>query len=363
MVSPDLPKKLALGVDLGGTKIYTLLADATGRVFSECTVPTPAGCGEREVLDSILVSLMQVLDQAAKELAPAEGRGDERRPGQDLPAAFPAEIERCLLLLGSAGYPVIGLGIGVAGVVSSCGNIIRQAPNLGWKDVYFRERLENAVGLPVRMDNDTNLAAWGEYLYGDHGRPDSLIYVGIGTGIGGGLVIDGRLYRGTSGGAGEIGHTVVEPAGPVCSLGHPGCLEAMASGLAIARAARQEVKNGRGDSLLPYADGEPRRLTAKAVGKALADGNPRAAEILGRVGTYLGIGLSSVINILNPALIVIGGGVAELSEAFMPNLVRELELRAFPALRQAVRIEKASLGRRAGALGASALVFTEKGVE
>ncbi|MDH7480099.1 MAG: ROK family protein, partial [Syntrophomonadaceae bacterium] len=226
MASSDSPKQLALGVDLGGTKIYTLLADAAGRVFSECTVATPAGCGERDVFDAILASLMQVLGQAAEELATSEGRGAEKRPGQGLPAAFPAEIKRCLLQLGSAGYPVIGLGIGVAGVVSACGNIISQAPNLGWKDVSFRRRLETALGLPVRMDNDTNLAAWGEYLYGDHGRPDSLVYVGIGTGIGGGLVINGRLYRGTSGGAGEIGHTVVEPAGPVCSLGHPGCLEA-----------------------------------------------------------------------------------------------------------------------------------------
>lgn len=347
-----MENRLALGVDLGGTKIFVLLADHQGRVYAEHPLPTPSSCSEQEVFDAILEGVALVVEEAA-------GASET----EDRPLAITERIRRDMERLDAGGARVIGLGIGVAGVISECGSIIREAPNLGWKDVSFSRRLETAVGLPVLMENDTNAAAWGEYLFGGHGKPDSLVYVGVGTGIGGGLVINGKLYRGTNGGAGEIGHIVVEPAGPVCSLGHPGCLEAMASGLAIARTAQDEVRRGRGESLLPYAGGDPRQLTARAVGEAAADGNPLAAEILTRAGTYLGMGIASIINVLNPAVVVIGGGVARMGKAFLPSMHREIEIRAFPALRQAVRITMADLGRPAGALGASALFFLQKGVE
>ncbi|NPV91649.1 MAG: ROK family protein [Firmicutes bacterium] len=344
----DYPQtsELALGVDLGGTKIFVILADAAGRVVSESQLLTPPTYGELEVFDTILEGVARVLSAG--------------EPGGHAPQTVTERIHRGRIRLISEGRPVVGLGIGVAGVVSGCGNIICQAPNLGWKDVGFRRRLEIAVGLPVLMDNDTNVAAWGEYCYGGHGRPESLVYLGVGTGIGGGIVLKGKLYKGSSGGAGEIGHVVVEPGGPVCSLGHPGCLEAMASGLAIARIAKEEVRRGRADSLLPYADGDPELLTAQVVGTAVADGNPLAQEILTRAGTYLGIGIASVINILNPEVVVIGGGVARMGEAFLAPIQRELEVRAFPELRRAVRVCLSGLGRPVGALGASAMFFQRK---
>ena len=381
-------KHLALGVDLGGTKIYTLLADARGAVVAEEKRPVPPGRELPAVLDEVLQSIAGVLRQAGESLrrhynlgqgnlrqeklreaaAAADAAGDTGpsfagRPSW-LSALSPgagnclAAIKEYRRQLESAGMTIAGLGLGIAAVVSSDGRTVRQAPNLGWKEVPLADWLEAALEMKVYMDNDTNVAALGEYCFGGAAGTDFLVYIGVGTGIGGGIIAGGKLFRGSSGGAAEIGHIAVEPQGPCCSLGHPGCLEAMASGTAIGRMAREEVRKGRGARLLELAGGDVSRVTAQVVGEALQEGDPAALEVVRRAGSYLGMGVATVINVLNPAVVVIGGGAANLGEPLFAAVEEEVKLRAFPALREAVRIVPSRLRERVGGLGAAALVFT-----
>lgn len=373
-------KHLALGVDLGGTKIYTLLADAKGTVLAEEKRPVPPGRELPAVLAEVLQSIAGVLRQAGESLrgqhnlrqdnlqeaAEAVGGKDPSFAGETpwLSALPPsagsslAAIKEHRRQFESAGMTIAGLGLGIAAVVSSDGRVVRQAPNLGWKEVPLVDWLEAALGMKVYMDNDTNVAALGEYCFGGAAGTDFLVYIGVGTGVGGGIIAEGRLFRGSSGGAAEIGHIVVEPQGPCCSLGHPGCLEAMASGTAIGRMAQEEVQKGRGARLLELAGGDISRVTAQVVGEALQEGDATALELVRRAGSYLGMGVATVINVLNPAVVVIGGGVANLGEPLFAAVEEEVKLRAFPALREAVRIMPSRLRERVGGLGAAALVFT-----
>jgi len=324
-------QRTALGVDLGGTKIRTVWADATGAVRSEAVLPTPSDHRLEAVTAAILDSVRQVRAAASNRAEPA-------------------------------GLEPVGLGIGVPGVVSADGATVVQAPNLGWRQAPLRQQLQSALGLPVRMENDANLAAWGEYWFGGWGRSQSLVYIGVGTGVGGGLILDGRIYRGSSGGAAEIGHLVLEPTGPPCALGHPGCLEAVASGSAIGRSAREAILAGRGVGLLEAAAGDLEQVDARTVVHAYRHQDPEATLILNQAAAYLGMGLATVVNLLNPELVVLGGGVADaLGPELLEMIEGEYRRRVFPALGEAARLVLSRLGGGSGALGAAALALHDSG--
>ncbi|MFZ5597150.1 MAG: ROK family protein [Bacillota bacterium] len=310
------------GVDLGGTKIYTALAGPGGEIMAEVRVPTGAGDGPDAVIGRILDTINRVSEMA-------------------LPA----------------GALLSAVGIGSPGPLDPASGVVFSSPNLpGWRCVPLRERLEQSVGAKVFVDNDANLAALGEYRFGAGRGSSHMVYVTVSTGIGGGLILDGRLYRGAGGGAGEVGHTVVDPDGPLCGCGRAGCLEALASGTAMAARARELVDSGRGAGILREAgaDGE---ITAVSVARAAAAGDEEALGIIVRAGRYLGMGLANIINIFNPDRLVIGGGALAAGERFWESMEAELRARALGPALENVSVVRAGLDGRSGLMGAIALAL------
>lgn len=321
-----MAQPFVVGVDLGGTKIHTVLADGRGQVKAEIVVPTKAEEGVDVVLNTLIQSITSLTHAAGLALHKRDIRG---------------------------------VGVGAPGPLDTRTGVVYVAPNLGWRNVPLKSRLEAALQLPVLIDNDANLAALGEQRFGAGQRVSPLICLTLGTGIGGGIIIDHQLYRGVSDGAGEVGHMTVEPDGPRCNCGNYGCLEVMASGSAIARLAREAVAQGRARGILTRAGGDPGKITARVVVHAATDGDEEARSIVERAGRYLGIGVANLINLFNPAMIVLGGGLVQSGPLLFAAMEREVERRAFGHLRQAVKIVPAQLGERAGALGAVALVLEQ----
>ncbi|MEW6540867.1 MAG: ROK family protein [Bacillota bacterium] len=327
------------GVDLGGTKIYTLLATAEGTVKAEAKVPTEAGRGYEAVVERIAETVAAVAAQAG---------------------ARPENVRV--------------VGVGAPGPLDPQTGIVHQAPNLGWKEAPLRADLEARLGLPVRLENDANLGALGEYAFGAGRGGTELVYVTVSTGIGGGLILRGEIYGGAGGGAGEIGHITVVPGGPRCRCGSRGCLEAVASGTAIALRARELLDGGAGGGagapagtggtrvrpgagMLALAGGAAEAITAATVARAAEAGDPEARAILDEAAWHLGTGLAAVVNLLNPGLVVLGGGVMRSGRLLWERMDTSLREQALEAAYRQVRLVPGALGARAGALGAVALAL------
>jgi glucokinase len=227
-----------------------------------------------------------------------------------------------------------------------------------WRHLSLSEGLVAKYGLPVTVNNDATSAAWAESRLGaSRGRADSL-FVGVGTGIGGGIVSGGRLIRGAHGFAGEIGHTIVEPDGPLCGCGNRGCWEQVASGLAIARAGRRVVTDDPGSAIARLAGGDPRRATGELVAEAAQGGDEVAVGILATVARRLGEGIAGLVNILDPEIVVIGGGVGEVGDVLFDPLREAFQASVEGAdVRPEVPIVPAQLGNDAGAIGAALLAL------
>lgn len=357
-MSTILSHPLALGVDLGGTKIHLVLADQEGQAVAQVVQPTEAKKGLTGVMGNLLTGLYRVMKEAIEKESVGTQTVGKLTPDLDF-GEIPdqASLQTLKEILAQQGREVRGIGLVVAGVLSEERTVIHESPNLGLVEVPLRDLLAENSGLPVWMENDTNAAALGEYWYGAGKGQDPMVYMGLGTGVGGGLIIRGELYRGSHGGAGEIGHLVLEPQGPPCGQGHPGCLEAMVSGTALARAAQAAVDQGKGERLLQLAGGCRDKVAGPVVGQALAMGDQTARELVHQAGAYLGMGIASVINLLNPGLIVIGGGLAAgLWQPLLDAAWPEIELRAFPSLKEKVQIVPAGLGEDSAALGAAGIV-------
>jgi len=315
-----VPEQFVIGVDLGGTKILTALANREGHVLAEQKIPTEAAKGQQHVVAQIVQSVEQVRKKAGVK-----------------PEQVPA------------------LALGAPGPLDSCKGIIHFAPNLAWHDLPIRQVLERQLSIPVLLDNDANLAALGEHVYGAGRGEDNMVYITVSTGIGGGLIFGGRLYRGFADVAGEIGHMTVFPDGPLCGCGNRGCLEALASGTAIARDARELAACGRGAQILAAAGGDAAGITAVTVAAAAAAGDNTAESIIARAARYLGIGIANIINLLNPSLVVLGGGVMDIGEPVWQNLRTEVQARTLEEAGKSARLAAAELGGRAGVMGAIAL--------
>lgn len=314
-------KKYLGAVDLGGSKILSVIADGDGRRLGEDRRSTSAEEGPELVLERIVRSLEEALAKAGLQ------RGDLAAVGICSPG--PCDID--------------------AGVICN-------APNLpGWRNVPICRYVHERLGAPACLENDANAAALGEHVYGAGRGCRHLIYMTVSTGIGGGLIIGGRLYRGATGVAGELGHMTIDPQGPVCGCGNHGCLEALASGTAIAARGKELVAQG-GSALLAKLAQEQGRLAAETVAQAAGQGDIACQDIIRRAGYYLGIGLASYVNIFNPEIIIIGGGLAKIGDLLLGPARAEMEARAMPEALKAVQVKLAELGDYAGVMGMVALL-------
>jgi len=316
----DKRDTLALGIDLGGTKILTAVASAEGKMLSRDHSITPAKEGQEAVVKSILESVGRALDQANIVVA-------------DLTA----------------------IGVGAPGLSNPETGILFTSPNLpGWKDVPLRDIIEKELGKQAFLINDANAAAVGELYFGAGRGARNFIYITVSTGIGGGIIIDGKIYTGSIGTAGELGHMVIDDEGPQCNCGNIGCWETLASGTALAREARHRIKEGTATSILKYADGNIKKVNAEAIHEAAQAGDKLANELIAQTAYYLGVGLANLINIFNPEVIIIGGGVSNIGDMLLKPAFEEAGHRAFKQSYQAVRFARTELGRNSGVLGAAA---------
>jgi glucokinase len=315
----------AVGVDIGGTNVVVGLVGAED--------------GATAVLRSRPTASMESPESAIDQIA---------EMAEEV-------ISEGLAVAGDRREMVLGVGIGSPGPLDlECG-IVLDAFNLGWKDFPLRDRVAAAVGLPVHLENDARAATWGEYWRGAGQGTRSLVGVTLGTGIGGGVILDGRLVHGASATAGEIGHMTIDFTGRRCKCGNYGCLEAYASGPNIAARAREGVEAGAESILLDLAGGDPERITAATVSEALLRGDAYANEVMQETAKILGAGIANVVNVLNPEMVVIVGGVTRAGEHLFVPLRAEVRRRSFRVAEQACRIVAGALPDTAGVIGAAGL--------
>jgi glucokinase len=305
-----------IGIDVGGTKIAAARVGADGAIVERAVVPSPA-----DDPDAIVEAMV-----GAAEAVRAAG--------------------------------VTAVGISAAGMVEAGTGIMRFAPNLAWRDLDLRVRVGTPIGLPTVVENDNNAAAWGEHRFGAGRGHRHLLFVGVGTGIGGGIIIDGTLLRGAHGFAAEIGHFVVQPDGERCGCGSRGCWETVASGSAITREARKAVIRHAHSRIAELAGGDPERATGATVTQAAREGDPAARGILAEVGHRLGEGIGGLVNILDPELVIVGGGAAEAGDLLLePARMAYRRTVEAPDHRPDVPIVPAELGTDAGVIGAATLAL------
>ena len=325
--------KYALGVDIGGTKISLVLGTEKGKILARREIPTWTGARTKACV---------------QELA--------------------SNLRAMIIHSGVAPTRILGVGVGCPGAVNSLKDALPRSPNLpGWAGLPLKSILRKVTGLPVHLANDANAAALGESIFGAGKRAKDLIYITVSTGIGGGIIIDGRLYEGAGSVAGEIGHISIVPEGTKCACGKRGCLEAYASGTAIANFMREElVKQARTGQikkspcflLCQRGTKGDFRFSAKGVGLAARAGDKIAIGSYQKAGYYLGIGLANLMNILNPEMIVIGGGVLKSAPGiFWKTMMKSAKQHAWPEAFFTTRIVRSQLKGQVGDLGALALVF------
>jgi glucokinase len=307
-------QQIALGIDIGGTNTVFGFLTRQGRLLERTVIPTRAWEGGERLMD-------RICDQATTMLK-----------------AAPAQVR--------------GIGVGSAGQIDPATGSVRFAnENLpGWTGMPIRERLEAATGLLTVVGNDANVAALGEQQFGAGAGVQNLVCITLGTGVGGGIITDGRMLLGHLGAGGELGHIIIQAGGAPCPCGLEGCLEAYASATAIVRRTREALAAFPESQL---AGLEP--LTAKAVFTAAAAGDALGEQILEETARYLAVGLASIINLLDPELILVGGGVSLAGEPFLDKIRAHLE--GWPMTRGRSRLGLCALGDDAGVIGAGAQVW------
>jgi glucokinase len=315
-----------VAIDLGGTKIALGVVSRQYQVLARAHYPTPAEAGADSVIQRITSAIGQITASA-----------------------------------NTTSSQLGGISIAAAGAIDSRRGIITLSPNLsGWRDIPLGSIIEDRLGIRTWLLNDANAAALGEHHLGAGRGVGSLIYLAVGTGIGGAIIIDGKLYTGACGSAGEIGHMAIDTNGPKCECGNIGCLEQLAAGKAIAREVKERLGSGERSTLTEAVAGKIENITAKEVAVAAQKGDPLAGEVINSAATYLGIGMVNLVNIFNPEMIVIGGGVAKMGDLLLNPARRVVMERAFPESVAAVRIVTTELGDDAGLLGAAHFAFTQE---
>jgi len=321
--------RFVLGIDIGGTNLVAGCVSADGaRVEGLLTEPTRP----EEGADGVIA---RIVDLARRSMA-------------GLAAAVP-------------GARVDGVGVGAPGPLDTHRGIVLLTPNLGWVDMPLRDRVTQGLGLPAALDNDANCAVLGEHWRGAAQGTWHALGVTIGTGIGGGLILDRRLYHGASDCAGEIGHTTIEINGRRCACGNYGCLEAYASGPAIARRALEAVEAGAESSLAEVMRRGPAAVTAQVVYEAATAGDALAREVVQDTARFLGAGIANLVNVYNPEVVVVCGGVTEAGDNLFVPLRREVSRRAFRPAVDVCRILPGALPGTAGVVGAARVFLDAEG--
>jgi glucokinase len=314
--------RLAVGLDIGGTKIAGGVVRADGRIVERTRVPTPQDTEAEITVDT----LAKVID----ELRAAQPR-------------------------------VEAIGVGAAGLVQWPSGLVVWAPHNPYRDLPLRRLLHERTGLPTVVDNDANAAAWAEARFGAGTGSDHMILLTVGTGVGGGLVLDGRPYRGLSGLGAEVGHMIVDPDGPPCSCGSHGCLEAMVSGTALERMGREAVLAAP-ESALARRVGDPELVTGPLVFDAARAGDATARGLFARMGFWLGVGIASLVTIFDPELVVVGGGMVATGDLLLGPARVSFEHYVFgPTHRTLPPVVPARLGPEAGLVGAATLALRAGG--
>ncbi len=311
-----------LAVDIGGSKVLTGILDRDGKVLIR----------KKEAICSI-GQAEEVMEQSCRM------------------------TKQMMCELGIQEKDVLGTGVAVPGPLDYYRGQVVESPNLQWAEFPVRDYLSKSLASKLLLDKDTNVAALGELYYGLHPKCKNLIYITVSTGIGGGIIAEGKLLHGLTGGAGEIGHMVVEPDGRKCGCGRQGCLEALASGTAIAREVRDMVDRGEGENILACcSEGNP--PAAREVGLAARQGDVEANALIKRVGTYLGMAIANLVNVLNPERVVIGGGVGlGLQDFLVPSIREYVYANIFSLHSRNLQIATTKLGEDIVLLGCAAMVL------
>lgn len=315
--------KIAVGVDLGGTAIKSGLVNARGKILRDTSVPAEANQGPTHVIQQISRSIHQLID----------GSSYKKKE-------------------------FVGIGVGSPGSVDLDGGTVKYPPNFpGWAVVRLGDALGKEFGLHIEVDNDANAAAVGEAKFGAGVGHKDFIMVTLGTGVGGGLILGGKLFRGPLGGAGELGHMTIDYNGPLCNCGNRGCVEAYVGAKYLVQRAIEKVKGKRNSKILALVKGDTTRIDPKIVSLAAQKGDPIAIEVLAETGKYLGIGLANVVNLLDVRLVIIGGGIARAGKPLFKSVRESVKKHVLKPLSEGLEVLPAKLGNSAGILGAAALVF------
>lgn len=324
-------ERYIVGVDLGGTNIVAGAMPVDGsREIAMSTTPTLAEGGAGAVVDRIAAMIDKVIAQTMAET-------------------------------GASRSAFIGVGMGSPGPLNREKGIVIITPNLGWKNFPLRDEIASRVKLEATLDNDANCATLGEFWCGAAKGGRNVIGITLGTGIGGGLILEGKLFHGASDVAGEIGHTTIDSTGRRCKCGNYGCLEAYASGPAIAERAREALRGDEGESILVgMVEGDPRKITAATVYEAAKRGDLTAREVVRETARFLGAGVANLLNIFNPDTVVLAGGVTQAGDALFQPLRAEVKRRAFKPAVQTCRIVPGALPLSAGVVGAIAAFKQQK---
>ncbi|ACD22098.1 ROK family protein [Clostridium botulinum] len=312
-------QKFVVGVDLGGTKISTALSNLNGEVISQTTVPTNAHEGEIPVLNRIIDSVDKVIKD------------------------------------GGVTYKDIkAIGIGSPGPLDAEKGVIIYTPNLPFKNFNLVDPLNKKFEVPVFLDNDANVATIGEFMFGAGRGAKNVLFFTVSTGVGGGAILDGKIYRGHTSNALEIGHMTVAPDGPRCNCGNIGCVEATSSGTAIGKRGKEAIGSKVETSLRKYDD-----ITSYEVFVEAAAGDPVCKDIIDNALNYLGIAVANAVSIFDPEVIIIGGGVSKAGNIVFDTVRKVVDKRCFKSMAESVKIVPAGLGTDAGVVGAVALALLE----
>lgn len=318
----SLEKKYSIGVDLGGTNIVSAIVNCQGKIVSRLKVPTLAERGKEATIKRIIETIHENIVQSTIVL-------DD----------------------------IIGIGIGAPGPLDIKRGIINFAPNLpGWIDVPLKKKLKNEFNMKVVLENDANAAAWGERCFGAGQGVNNLVCFTLGTGIGGGIIIDGKIYHGKNYGAAELGHMTVNKDGPRCNCGNYGCLEAYSSATGIKNRIINRIEEGIKSEFLNFDDDKLfESLRLKSIFEAARKGDKLTKGVVEEAISYLGIAIANIANILNPEMVVLVGGITNEGDKLLIPLREEVKKRAFYSNYKSLKIVIGKLGGNAGVLGAAAL--------
>ena len=324
VVKKNSEKKYSIGVDLGGTNIVCAIVNYQGKIVNRLKVPTLAERGKEATIKRIIETIHENIIQSTIAL-------DD----------------------------IIGIGIGAPGPLDVKRGMINFAPNLpGWRDVPLRKILEDEFNMKVVLENDANAAAWGERCFGAGQGVNNLVCFTLGTGIGGGIIIDGKIYHGNNYGAAELGHMTVNKDGPRCNCGNYGCLEAYSSATGIKNRIKNRIREGIKSDFLNFDEDKLfESLRLKSIFEAARKGDRLTSIVVEEAISYLGIAIANITNILNPEMVVLVGGITNEGEKLLIPLKGEVKKRAFYSNYKSLKIVIGELGGNAGVLGAAALLW------